>query len=64
VSQVMDWNHSSIDREKIQVRVLGEVIIYPRIDNPCGSNEHPRVDKVLEFNPTKGLGKRWFHPIQ
>jgi hypothetical protein len=54
----MDWNHSSIDREKIQVRVLGEVIIYPRIDNPCGSNEHPRVDKVLEFNPTKGLGKR------
>jgi hypothetical protein len=40
------------------VKVLGEVAIYPCIDNPYGLNEHTRVEKVLEFNPTKGLGER------
>jgi hypothetical protein len=37
---------------------LGEVAIYPCIDIPYGLNEHTRVEDVLEFNPTKGLGER------
>jgi hypothetical protein len=32
--------------------------IYPKIDNPYGLNEHTRVEEVLGFNPTKGLGER------
>jgi hypothetical protein len=37
------------------MRVLSEVAIYPWINNPYGLNKHPRVEKVLEFNPTKKL---------
>jgi hypothetical protein len=33
-------------------------VIYPKIDNPYGLNEHTRVEEVLGFNPTKGLGER------
>jgi hypothetical protein len=40
------------------VRVFDEVGIYPCIDNPYGLIEHTRVNKVLKFNPTKGLGER------
>jgi hypothetical protein len=40
------------------VRVLSEVAIYAKIDNSYGLNEYLRVNKVLEFNPTKGLGER------
>jgi hypothetical protein len=54
----MDWNHNSIRREKNQVRVLSEVAIYAKIDNSYRLNEYLRVNKVLEFNPTKGLGER------
>jgi hypothetical protein len=57
LSQAKDWNHNSIGQEKIRVKVLGEVAIYPCIDNPYGLNEHTRIEKVLEFNPTKGLGE-------
>jgi hypothetical protein len=34
------------------VRVLDEIAIYPWIDNPHGLNEHPIVEKILEFNST------------
>jgi hypothetical protein len=57
-AQVMDWNHNFVGWEKIQVRVLGEVAIYLCINNPYGLNEQPRVENVLEFNPTKGMGER------
>jgi hypothetical protein len=40
------------------VGVLGEVAIYPYIDNPYGLNKHTRVEKALKFNLTKGLGER------
>jgi hypothetical protein len=40
------------------MRVLSEIAIYLCIDNPYGLNEHLRAEKVLEFNPTKGLGER------
>jgi hypothetical protein len=54
----MDLNHNSVGREKIQVRVLSDIVNYLLIDNPYRLNENPRVEKVLEFNPTKGLCER------
>jgi hypothetical protein len=43
--------------KKSKVRVLGEVSIYACIDNSYRLNEHTRVEKILEFNPTKGLDR-------
>jgi hypothetical protein len=40
------------------VRVLGEVAIYPCINNPYGLNKHSRVEKVLEYIPTKRLSEK------
>jgi hypothetical protein len=40
------------------VRVLSDIVNYLLIDNPYRLNENPRVEKVLEFNPTKGLCER------
>jgi hypothetical protein len=41
------------------VRVLGDVVIYPCIDISYGLIEHLKVEKVLKFNPTKGLNERY-----
>jgi hypothetical protein len=43
----MYWNHNYVCLKKNWVRVLGEVAIYPWIENPYGLNEHPRIKKVL-----------------
>jgi hypothetical protein len=40
------------------MRVLHEVTIYPCIDIPYELNEQLGVEKILEFNPTKGLSVR------
>jgi hypothetical protein len=45
-------------RKKTWARVLCEVAIYPWIDNSYRWNEHPRVENVLKFNPTKELSER------
>jgi hypothetical protein len=45
-------------RKKNHLRVLSDVAIYPCIDIPYGLNEKQRVEEILKFNPTKGLGVR------
>jgi hypothetical protein len=40
------------------VRVLREVAIYQSINNLYGLNEHPVVENILKFNPTKELKER------
>jgi hypothetical protein len=44
--------------KKNHLRVLSDVAIYPCIDIPYGLNEKLRVEEILKFNPTKGLGVR------